>query len=61
MNLENLKDIDAKYGADVADLYVEIYRLQEKRKELDTYFAEIKVEQEKILKEQAAAEEEKKK
>jgi large subunit ribosomal protein L11 len=34
---------------------------EEKRKELDTYFAEIKVEQEKILKEQAAAEEEKKK
>ena len=34
---------------------------EEKRKELDTYFAEIKVEQEKILKEHAAAEEEKKK
>ncbi len=34
---------------------------EEKRKELDTHFEELKIEQEKILKEKEAAEEEKKK
>jgi len=50
---------EGKYDKEIEEELTETS--EEKRKELDLYFTELKVEQDKILKEQAAAEEEKKK